>query len=201
MDERWNKIAGLELNAVRQKFAFKKGFWWRVRRDAGAVEREYRQFLYLIVCNPGQTVVPWSRDLDDFWHEHILHTAKYAADCQTIIGGMIHHNPHLPEGSAPHLKASAETRKMYIAAFRQSALKGRKRTATDVGGGNDAPVVFCDSPATVLHQPGGHHGIAGHHAGGHHSAGGHHDAGGHSGSHSSCGGHGGGHGCGGHGGH
>ncbi len=86
MDEKWYKVAALDLKSVRKKFVVKKGLWWCMRRDAGLVEREYRQFLYLIICNPGQTVVPWSHDLDDFWHEHILDTAKYAEDCNTIMG-------------------------------------------------------------------------------------------------------------------
>jgi len=60
---------------------------------------EYRQFLHLIVCNRYNTVVPRSRDLDDFWHEHILDTTWYAEDCNTILGSFIHHNPHLFEGS------------------------------------------------------------------------------------------------------
>ena len=180
MDERWTKIAELDLKSVRQKFAFKKGFWWRLRKSAPRVESEYRQFLYLIATNPGKTVVPWSHDLDDFWHEHILNTAKYAIDCNTINGGFIHHNPHLPEGSPTHTQASDDTREMYKLAFGESARKGRKRTAGDIGCGSSMTVVFCSGSSSSAHS----------HSGGHHGGGGH----GHG-----CGGHGGGHGCGGHG--
>jgi hypothetical protein len=185
MDEKWAKVAALDLGSVRRKFEFKKGWWWRARHDAQRVEREYRQFLYLIVANIGETVVPWSRDLDDLWHEHILDTAKYARDCKAIFGRFIHHNPHLPEGSIAHSKSAANTRKMYKSAFRESFDKGRRRTTAGAGCGADMPIVFCGSSDT------------GHHAsdGGHHDAG--HGCGGHSTGHG-CGGHGcGGHGCGG----
>jgi hypothetical protein len=194
MDEKWGKIAALDLNLVRRKFELKKGWWWRWRGDARITEREYRQFLYLIVSNPGQTVVPWSRDLDDFWHEHILDTARYARDCHAILGEMIHHNPHLPKGSQPHATAFAATRQMYKAAFGEAARKGNNRAADDIGCTAQMPVVFCEGGAAAGHHHGGHH----HDAGGHHGS---HDAGaGHSTGHG-CGGHGGGHGCGGHGGH
>ena len=188
MDERWEKVAALNLNSVRKKFAFKKSWRWHLRRSVDKVERQYRQYLYLIVRNPDKTVVPWSRDLDDFWHEHILDTAKYAQDCNFILGAFIHHNPHLPEGSLSHSEASAETRKMYKAAFRESARKGRRRTSEDVGCGAGMTVVFCEGGTSTGHHS--HSGGGGHHGGGH-GCGGH----GHG-----CGGHGcGGHGCGGHG--
>jgi hypothetical protein len=189
MDEKWDKVASLDLKSVRQKFAFKKGWWWLFRNNAQRVENEYRQFLYLIAVNPGQTVVPWSRELDDFWHEHILDTAKYARDCETIMGGFIHHNPHVPEETFTHTKALHATREMYKAAFGRTVRKGRKRTKDDVGCVTMMPVVFCEGGgATGHHHTGGHH----------HGDGGGHHGGGHGGGHG-CSGHGGGHGCGGHG--
>jgi hypothetical protein len=196
MDERWAKVAAVDLSSVRNKFAFKKGFWWRLRHDALRVECEYRQFLYLIVCNPGQTVVPWSHDLDDFWHEHILNTEKYAQDCNAVLGGFIHHNPHLPEGSPPHAKAFAATRQMYKSTFKEAARDRRRRVSAGAGCAADMPVVFCEGGASAGHHGGGHHNV-GHQGGGHHGGG--HDAGGHHGGGHGCGGHGGGHGCGGHG--
>jgi hypothetical protein len=190
MDEKWYKVAALDLKSVRQKFAFKKGWWWRTRHDAKLIEREYRQFLYLIICNPGQTVVPWSHDLDDFWHQHILDTEKYAQDCNAIMGSFIHHNPNLPEGSSPHTEAFAATRVMYKTAFSDS-LRKPKRTAVDIGCGSQMQVVFCKSRTSTGH----HHFGGGHHGGAHHAGG--HDAGAHGGH--GCGAHSAGHGCGGHG--
>lgn len=192
MNETWDKVAKLDLESVRRKLLFKKGWWWRVRTNILRLESEYRQFLYLIASNPDQTVVPWSNDLDDFWHEHILDTAKYARDCVAIMGRFIHHNPHLPEGTPAHMQAFAATRRMYQTAFEHAIAKGRRRTSGDIGCAADMPVVFCGGGAS----DGGHHAHGGHHGadpGGVHpgDAGGGHGHGG--------GGHGGGHGCGGHG--
>ncbi len=195
-DTKWNAIAELNLESVRGKFAFRKGWWWRLGNDPQRVEKEYRQFLYLIVTHPGETVVPWSRDVDDFWHEHILNTAKYAADCDAIMGCMIHHNPHLPEGTREHSKAFFATRAMYWDAFKARISEGRGKTSGGAGCGSDMPVVFTSADSAP-----GHHGLHGGHSsdGGHHGGGGHaHGCGGHGAGHG-CGGHGGGHGCGGHG--
>src|SRR5438067_1674776 len=195
MDERWEKIRAVDLNSVREKFLSRKGIFWRMRNNARRVEDEYRQFLYLIASNPGQTVVPWSQDLDDFWHEHILNTQKYARDCETIMGGFIHHNPHLPEGSPSHTKAFAATRQIYREAFKEK-IRDRRGGTDSPGCSTDMPVAFGDGGSShAHHHSGGHHG-GGHHGGGH-DAGGHHGCGGHSSGHG-CGGHGcGGHGCGG----
>jgi hypothetical protein len=181
MDERWEKVAAIDLSSVRAKFLARKGVFWRLRKSARRVEDEYRQFLFLVATNPGQTVVPWSQDLDDFWHEHILNTAKYAGDCESIMGAFIHHNPHLPEGSPAHGKAFAETRLLYKAAFKD-AIRDRRRGIATAGCSSNMPLAFCDSSSAHSHHGAGH------------------DAGGHHGGHG-CAGHGGGHGCGGHGGH
>jgi len=174
-DAKWQAIAAIDLGSIRQKLASKKSTWWHFWHSTARLEKEYRQFLFLIATNPGLTVVPWSQALDDFWHEHILDTAKYAADCNAVMGGFIHHNPHLPKGTMQHRDAFIATVKMYRAAFGEKA-KLRGRSASDGAGcGAGMPVVFCGSQAG--------------HSGGHHGGGGHHG----------CGGHGGGHGCGGHG--
>jgi hypothetical protein len=208
MDPIWNKIVGLNLKSVRNKFSAKKSWWWHLGHDPARIEAEYRQFLFLLATHPDATLVPWSPDLDDFWHQHILDTPKYAADCDAFADRLIHHPPHPLEGSAAYSLALAETRKLYLSSFSESARK-RKRAAGEGGHGSDTPMVFSDSDgsrANGSHHAGGH-GL-GHHSASHHSPGllGSADHGGGHGGHS-CGGHGGGHscgghsGCGGHGGH
>ncbi len=32
-------------------------------------------------------------DVDEIWHEHILHTNKYALDCKKLFGKFLHHFP------------------------------------------------------------------------------------------------------------
>jgi hypothetical protein len=193
MDAKWETIRALDLSGVKAKFAFKKGRWWQFWNSADRIEQQYRQFLYLIAMNPGETVVPWSQDLDDFWHENILNTAKYAKDCEAIFGQFLHHNPHLPEGTPAHTKAAATTQKMYRAAFKEKAAKKRSAARCGAGCGTDMTVVFCASGGSVTH-----HADAGHHGSSHDAGAGHHSCGGHSGGGHGCGGHGcGGHGCGG----
>ncbi|WP_205521628.1 hypothetical protein [Streptomyces sp. S1D4-23] len=53
---------------------------------------------------PGQSLVP-SKLVDYGWHAFILHTVDYAAFCQRIVGGFVHHVPTdedepLPGGAA-----------------------------------------------------------------------------------------------------
>src|SRR5215472_16162703 len=53
----------------------------------------YRCFLKLCVLYPGIALVPTVR-LDHVWHTHMLDTAKYRADCDTIFGRFMDHFPY-----------------------------------------------------------------------------------------------------------
>lgn len=55
-------------------------------------ELAYRQYLALCRDNPGQSVAP-TRDADEVWHAHILHTKEYARDCEEYFGRFLHHSP------------------------------------------------------------------------------------------------------------
>jgi len=54
----------------------------------------YRRFLTLTRENPNATIVP-TEAIDEFWHCHILDTAKYVNDCQEYFGYFLHHFPYL----------------------------------------------------------------------------------------------------------
>ena len=91
----------LDLRSVRDAMIEKQG-WTDERADAA--QFEYVRFLILLQKKPGFMLVPWldsngRDDLDQFWHQHILDTEKYSADCKALFGGMIHHNPHVLRGS------------------------------------------------------------------------------------------------------
>jgi len=60
---------------------------------AKLMEHWYRRFLYLVHLNPGTTIVP-TKDIDTFWHTHILDTKKYMADCEILLGRYFHHFPY-----------------------------------------------------------------------------------------------------------
>ncbi len=71
---------------------------------------------------PGFMLVPWPNaegqdDLDQFWHQHILDTAKYANDCNRLFGRMIHHNPHIVRGSSNETDAVEKTQRLYARTF------------------------------------------------------------------------------------
>ena len=197
MDELWKTTVGLDLKMVRQKFAARKSWWWHLGHDPARIESEYRQFLFLMAGNPQKTLVPWSQDLDDFWREHLLDARKYAADCDVLAGRLLEHNPYLRDGLRRRVGEFAQTRKLYLEAFGESARK-RRHTAQQSWPGDDATVVFSDSGSIAPYSHHSHHGVshgwghggaygAGHSAAGH-GGGGHggHGCGGHSG----CGGHG-----------
>jgi hypothetical protein len=171
----------LELNSVRDALMEKQG--WSLER-AEAARAEYVRFLTLLQRKPGFMLIPWPNkegqdDLDQFWHQHILDTAKYAADCNTLFGRMIHHNPHVVRGSGDERDATEKTQRLYARTF-GSGSYGRPVNAADLTGCGACAAVDSHSSSD-----GGHgHGVDGGHGG----------DGGHG-----CGGHGcGGHGCGGH---
>lgn len=64
---------------------------WSVEK-AEATEAWYRRFLFLAYKYPRQDLIP-SKDIDVFWHSHILHTQKYSDDCGSLFGGYLHHSP------------------------------------------------------------------------------------------------------------
>jgi hypothetical protein len=51
-----------------------------------------------------------SKDVDKFWHGHILDTLKYAEDCQNVFGYFLHHFPYFGmrgEEDAANLRAAS----------------------------------------------------------------------------------------------
>lgn len=88
------EIENLDLSMVRRKLAHEgEGPGW-TPEHAASIERAYRQFLMLLAGHAGTTVAP-TRDIDTFWHAHILDTRRYAQDCERIFGEFLHHDPYL----------------------------------------------------------------------------------------------------------
>jgi hypothetical protein len=157
----------LDLNSVRDALMEKQG--WSLER-AEAARVEYVRFLTLLQMKPGFMLVPWTNaqgqdDLDQFWHQHILDTAKYASDCNRLFGRMIHHNPHVVRGSGQESDAMEKTQRLYARTF-GSGSYGRPVDTIFLTG--------CGACATVdAHSSGdGGHGDSSHSCGGH-SCGGH----------------------------
>ncbi len=53
----------------------------------------YRVFLFLCKMYPQEIIVP-TKEVDEFWHLHILDTQNYHLDCQQIFGHYLHHFPY-----------------------------------------------------------------------------------------------------------
>lgn len=86
----------LDLSYIRQSMCSK--YYSLPRWDEASAltcEKLYKRFLWLIVKYK-QPLVP-SKEIDEFWHNHILYTKNYAADCEVLAGHYIHHNPSNPE--------------------------------------------------------------------------------------------------------
>lgn len=89
-----NRIAALDLAPIKFKITSKQdGYGWTTEH-ADRVELSYKRFLALLAMHPGRQIAP-TRDIDKFWHAHILDTRKYAADCEQIFGAFLHHHPYL----------------------------------------------------------------------------------------------------------
>jgi hypothetical protein len=86
--ELWEKIQRLDLTIIFERMTIKHG--WTEEKAEKAVS-EYRKFLYLTQVFE-QPVSP-TNDIDAIWHEHILHTNKYALDCKKLFGKFLHHFP------------------------------------------------------------------------------------------------------------
>ena len=99
-------IDALNLSAIADGVAGRHG--WPPDRVKSA-ENEYRRFLYLLMLCPHQTLTPWCDDLDLFWHEHILHTQRYAADCQHLFGHFINHDPTISKRPVGEITAKLQT--------------------------------------------------------------------------------------------
>ena len=126
--EKWDCIRGLDLEKIRLKWLldYKSSlrFWQFCKKKnaedyAMQLQHEYRQFLFLCATNPSKVIVPWSEDLDEFWHMHLLHTEKYANDCDKVFGRVLRHTPLDPSAARPasHVDNFRETKRLYAKTF------------------------------------------------------------------------------------
>jgi hypothetical protein len=115
---RRQKIDTLDLSAIAEAVA--KRHAWSADR-AKLAENEYRKFLYLLMLRPSETLSPWPDDLDLFWHEHILHTIKYAADCHSLFGRFINHDPSISKKPTENVNAKVRTALAYRYTFGRHA--------------------------------------------------------------------------------
>ena len=105
-------IEALDLTPIKFKAtrsADDDGYGWS-KAYADQMELAYKRYLILHAKYPEMTLAP-ERDIDRFWHMHILDTRKYATDCDATFGHFLHHFPYLGlrgEGDEQALQAAFE---------------------------------------------------------------------------------------------
>jgi hypothetical protein len=116
------------------------------------VEAEYRRFWSLIKMFPDDDAAPL-RDVDTFWHHHILDTVKYARDCDMVFGYFLHHLPDAglrgADDFAARERLGERTRHLYEKTFgRPYGADSPADNASLAGTGNPAGVAFCAAPGS-----------------------------------------------------
>lgn len=116
-------IAALDFDLIKLKLQDSdEGPGWSAER-CEVVEQDYRRFLALKRHYPERDIVP-NREVDAFWHQHILDTQKYAQDCSAIFGEFLHHYPYFgmkgPDDHANLCRAFDETAELYEMHFGES---------------------------------------------------------------------------------
>ena len=115
-------IQALDLESVKLRVMDAElGEGW-TREYADSIEVAYKHYLTMLVKYQDDAEdILLSKDVDEFWHTHILQTIKYAEDCQNVFGSFLHHSPHIGERSPAVLEkrvALAEkTRQLYEREF------------------------------------------------------------------------------------
>lgn len=59
-----------------------------------ATEAIYKEWLVLHKIYNQEIVIAPNKQLDEYWHFHILDTRKYMKDCDHVFGSYLHHYPY-----------------------------------------------------------------------------------------------------------
>ncbi|MEL7224630.1 MAG: glycine-rich domain-containing protein-like [Cyanobacteria bacterium J06576_12] len=87
------KLSTIDFGPIAYKLMHpEEGEAWNIERVTRAIE-QYRRFLFLSKHYPERKIVP-SREVDQVWHMHILDTAKYREDCDTLFDQFMDHWPY-----------------------------------------------------------------------------------------------------------
>jgi len=86
------KVNELDLAPINMKLQVSEPEKW-TEGTIQAAECTYRRFLAIHMAHPDEAFVP-NNILDEYWHQHILDTIKYAKDCAKLFGKMLNHDPY-----------------------------------------------------------------------------------------------------------
>ena len=122
VDQAISAIQALDLEAIRLRVMDAEfGEGWS-REHAENIELAYRNYLTMLVKHPDDAEdIVVSKDVDEFWHAHILHTMKYTEDCERVFGTYLHHNPHVGVRTPADIERKAalavKTQRLYLEEF------------------------------------------------------------------------------------
>ena len=124
LEEAVARVSQLDFSMLRRKIVEESGWTTEAVEEA---EDLYRKFLALNIRYPERKLCP-NGPVDEFWHAHILDTRAYAADCQTLFGGLLHHFPYFgmrgAEDRADLERAFADTAELFIRHFGVDPMAG-----------------------------------------------------------------------------
>src|SRR6516165_2489405 len=77
-------VSQIDFSPINRKLQSENPAQWTDETLAEA-ETNYRRFLALNLLYPS-TTLSVNKIVDEYWHQHILDTRKYAADCEKVFG-------------------------------------------------------------------------------------------------------------------
>jgi hypothetical protein len=117
LDAALRRVAVLDFSMLKAKLVGEMGWTPETCEETEAL---YRKFLALNLRYPGRKICP-TGPVDEFWHAHILDTRAYAADCDALFGGILHHFPYFglrgPEDRADLERSFQDTIDLFIRHF------------------------------------------------------------------------------------
>jgi hypothetical protein len=113
-------IEQLDLGPIKFKLMDpEEGEGWS-RDFVEHLELQYKRYLTLVAKYPHEAIAP-AKEVDKFWHAHILDTRKYVDDCGRVFGFYLHHFPYFGlrggDDAAALARAGQRTRELYEAEF------------------------------------------------------------------------------------
>lgn len=113
------KVSPVDLAPINRVLQHENPSFW-TEDTVRETETKYRLLLALNLLYPSEHLVV-NKILDDYWHQHILDTRKYAEDCQQIFGYFLHHYPYFgiegEEDKQQNREAFALTQQLWEDAF------------------------------------------------------------------------------------
>lgn len=127
IDKAMSLINSIDFSMVKAKLMDEEeGQGWD-KDYTDYVEVLYKRYLCMIYVNPEGSTVP-TKEIDLFWHQHILDTRAYVKDCEKIFGKFLHHFPYFgmrgEEDAQNLLDSFEETKIAYFQLFGEDYCSG-----------------------------------------------------------------------------